>query len=40
MPAISSQRFLEMKGLNNDLPFYVCEYRPAEAMDMERMRRQ
>ena len=29
-----------MKGLNNDLPFYVCEYRPAEAMDMERMRRQ
>ena len=37
---ISSQRFLEMKGLNNDLPFYVCEYRPAEAMDMERMRRQ
>ena len=35
---ISSQRFLEMKGLNNDLPFYVCEYRPAEATDMERMR--
>jgi len=37
---ISSQRFLEMKGLNNDLPFYVCEYKPAEAIDMERMRRQ
>ena len=37
---ISSQRFLEMKGLNNDLPFYVCEYKPAEAVDMERMRRQ
>ena len=37
---ISSQRFLEMKGLNNDLPFYVCEYRPAEAIDMDRMRRQ
>ena len=37
---ISSQRFLEMKGLNNDLPFYVCEYRPVEAIDMERMRRQ
>lgn len=40
LKVISSQRFLEMKGLNNDLPFYVCEYRPAEAMDMERMRRQ
>jgi hypothetical protein len=37
---ISSQRFLEMKGLNNDLPFYVCEYKPAEAIDMDRMRRQ
>lgn len=37
---ISSQRFLEMKGLNNDLPFYVCEHKPAEATDMERMRRQ
>lgn len=37
---ISSQRFLEMKGLNNDLPFYVCEYKPAEAIDMERMSRQ
>ncbi len=37
---IGSQRFLEMKGLNNDLPFYVCEYKPAENFDMERMRRQ
>lgn len=37
---ISSQRFLEMKGRNNDLPFYVCEYRAIEAIDMERMRRQ
>lgn len=37
---ISSQRFLEMKGLNNDLPFYICEFRPAEAFDIERMRRQ
>jgi Domain of unknown function (DUF1788) len=37
---ISSQRFLEMKGLNNDLPFYICEFRPAEAVEIERMRRQ
>lgn len=37
---ISSQRFLEMKGLNNDLPFYICEFRPAEAFEIERMRRQ
>lgn len=37
---ISSQRFLQMKGLNNDLPFYVCEYRAAEAFDMQRVQRQ
>jgi Domain of unknown function (DUF1788) len=37
---ISSQRFLEMKGLNNDLPFYICEFKPSEAFEIERMRRQ
>jgi hypothetical protein len=37
---ISSQRFLEMKGLNNDLPFYICEFKPVEAYEIERMRRQ
>ena len=37
---ISSQRFLEMKGLNNDLPFYICEFRAAEAADMQRLQRQ
>lgn len=37
---ISGQRFLEMKGLNNDLPFYICEFKPAEAFEIERMRRQ
>ena len=37
---MSGQRFLEMKGLNNDLPFYICEYKPSEAVDIERMQRQ
>lgn len=37
---ISSQRFLEMKGLNNDLPFYICEFKAAEAFEMQRMQRQ
>lgn len=37
---ISSQRFLEMKGLNNDLPFYICEYKATEAVEIQRMRRQ
>ena len=26
-----------MRGLNNDLPFYICEFRAAEAFEMQRM---
>jgi len=37
---ISSERFLQMKGLNNDLPFYICEYKPSEAFEIDRLRRQ
>lgn len=37
---ISGERFLQMRGLNNDLPFYICEFKAAEALDMERLRRQ
>lgn len=37
---ISSQRFLEMKGLNNDLPFYICEFKASESFEMQRMQRQ
>lgn len=34
---ISSPRFLEMRGLNNDLPFYICEFKASEAFEMQRM---
>ena len=37
---IRGERFLQMRGLNNDLPFYICEFRANEAVDMERLRRQ
>ena len=37
---ISSQRFLEMRGLNSDLPFYICEFNASEAFEIERMRKQ
>jgi hypothetical protein len=37
---IGGQRFLQMKGLNNDLPFYICEFRASEAFDMQRMQKQ
>lgn len=37
---IGSPRFLQMRGLNNDLPFYICEFRAAEAFEMQRVQRQ
>lgn len=37
---ISGPRFLEMRGLNNDLPFYICEFRATEAFEMQRMQGQ
>lgn len=32
---LRSERFLLMRGLNNDLPFYICEYPPAQAAEMQ-----
>ena len=37
---IGSERFLLMRGLNNDLPFYICEYHAGEATEMQRLQRQ
>jgi Domain of unknown function (DUF1788) len=37
---IGGERFLKMRGLNNDLPFYVCEFGPSEALEMQRLLRQ
>lgn len=37
---ISSERFLQMRSLNNDLPFYICEFRASEAVEMQRLQRQ
>lgn len=35
---IASPRFLQMRGLNNDLPFYICEFKASEAFEIQRMR--
>lgn len=40
LSVISSERFLKMRGLNNDLPFYICEFRASEAFEMERLQAQ
>ncbi|MCY1252289.1 hypothetical protein D9M68_58460 [compost metagenome] len=37
---IGGERFLQMRGLNNDLPFYICEFRASEAFGMQRLQRQ
>jgi hypothetical protein len=32
-----SDRFLKMRGLNNEVPFFICPYAPEEAVDMTEM---
>jgi len=35
---ISSQRFLNKQGLGNEVPFFICPFKAAEAVEMERLR--
>jgi hypothetical protein len=37
---ISSRRFLQKQGLGNEVPFFICPYRPEEAVDMARLEKQ
>jgi hypothetical protein len=37
---ISGQRFLTRQGLGNEVPFFICPYKPYEAVAMERLQRQ
>lgn len=37
---ISSRSFLEKKGLGNEVPFFICPFDPAEAVEMEKMQKQ
>ena len=36
---ISSQRFLNKQGLGNEVPFFICPYKPEESVEMERLLR-
>lgn len=40
LKVIGSQRFLTMQGNNNEVPFFICDYKPAEAVDMTRLQKQ
>lgn len=37
---ISSERFLKMQGLGNEVPFFICPFSPKEAVQMEQMAHQ
>lgn len=37
---ISGQRFLTKQGLGNEVPFFICPYKPEEAVEMERVQHQ
>lgn len=36
---MSGDRFLKKQGLGNEVPFFICPFRPEEAVEMERMQR-
>ena len=35
---ISGQRFLNKQGLGNEVPFFICPYKPEESVEMERQK--
>ena len=37
---LSSQRFLNKQGLGNEVPFFICPFKPEEALEMRRLRKQ
>ncbi|MFZ4628906.1 MAG: DUF1788 domain-containing protein [Blastocatellia bacterium] len=37
---ISGQRFLNKQGLGNEIPFFICPFKPEETVEVERLRRQ
>ncbi|MTW21825.1 DUF1788 domain-containing protein [Allochromatium palmeri] len=37
---ISGERFLKKQSLGNEVPFFICPFKPSEAVDMARIERQ
>lgn len=37
---ISGKRFLKKQGLGNEVPFFICPFKPEEKVEMERIQRQ
>jgi glutamate synthase domain-containing protein 1 len=40
LTVIGSERFLKKQGLGNEVPFFICPYKPEEATEMERLKKQ
>lgn len=40
LSVVSSERFLQKKGLGNEVPFFICDYPPQQAVSMERLKGQ
>lgn len=40
LKVISSHRFLKKQGLGNEVPFFICPYRPEESVEMEYIQQQ
>lgn len=37
---VANPRFLKMEGLGNEVPFFICDYNPVEAVEMNRLQKQ
>jgi transcription elongation factor GreA-like protein len=40
LAVISGERFLQKKGLGNEIPFFICPYLPQDSVAMENMQKQ
>lgn len=40
LKVISGDRFLKKQGLGNEVPFFICPYRPEESVEMEYIQQQ
>jgi len=40
LAVISGQHFLNRQGLGNEVPFFICPFKPEKSVEMERLRRQ
>ena len=40
LAVIGSQRFLKKEGLGNEVPFFICPFKPEESVEMGRVQRQ